>query len=78
MRLLVLLPLVAFAALLVPLGHFSASDAECPAQGAASNASGLILQQSEGERRVRRPRPASGASMAAPSMIIKVDGRRGG
>jgi len=79
MRLLVLLPLVAFAALLVPWGHFTASDAECPAQAAAaSNRSGLILQQSEGERRVRRPRAGSGAPMAAPSMIIKVDGRNGG
>jgi quercetin dioxygenase-like cupin family protein len=79
MRLLALLPLVAFAALLVPLGHFTASDAECPAQAAAaSNATGLILQQSEGERRVRRPRLGSGTTMAAPSMIIKVDGRNGG
>ena len=79
MRLLILLPLVAFAALLVPLGHFTASDAESPAQGtAASNASGLILQQFEGERRVRRPRPERGTTMAAPSMIIKVDGRNGG
>jgi mannose-6-phosphate isomerase-like protein (cupin superfamily) len=78
MRLLVFLPLIAFTALLVPLGHFTASDAVCPGQGAAaSNASGLILQQSEGERRVRRPRPGGGATMAAPSMIIKVDGRNG-
>ena len=52
MRLLVLLSLVAFASLLVPLGLFTASDAECPAQGAAAaNAPGLILQQSEGDRK---------------------------
>jgi hypothetical protein len=79
MRLVVILPLIGCAALLVPLGHFTTSDAEYPTErAAASNASGLILQQSEGERRVRRPRPSSGAPMAAPSMIIKVDGRKGG
>lgn len=79
MRLLVILSLIGCAALLVPLGHSSTSDAEYPTQRAAAfNASGLILQQSEGERRVRRPRPGSGAPMAATSMIIKVDGRNGG
>jgi quercetin dioxygenase-like cupin family protein len=79
MRLLVLLSLVAFASLLVPFGLFTACDAECPAQGAAaSNAPGLILQQPEGDRRVRRPRPGSGARMATSSMIIKVDERNGG
>lgn len=79
MRLLILLPLLGFGALLIPAGYFVASDAGNGPQGAAASTSnGLILQQSEGERRVRRPRPGSGAAMAAPSMIIKVDGRNGG
>jgi hypothetical protein len=79
MRLLVLLSLAVFVALLVPFGLFTASDAECPAQGAAaSNALGLILQQPEGDRRVRRPWPGSVARMATSSMIIKVDERNGG
>lgn len=78
MRLLVILALIGCSALLVPLGHCTTSEAEYPAQqAAASNGSGLILQQSEGERRVRRPRPDSGATIAARSMIIKVDGRNG-
>ena len=79
MRLLALLSLVASASLLAPFGVFTASDAECPAQGAAAaNAPGLILQQSEGDRRVRRPWPGSVARMATSSMIIKVDERNGG
>ena len=79
MRLLVLLSLVASASLLAPFGVFTASDAECPAQGAAAaNAPGLILQQSEGDRRVRRPWPGSVACMPTSSMIIKVDERNGG
>ena len=79
MRLLVLLSLVAFSSLLAPFGVFTASDAECPAQtAAASKAFGLILQRPEGERRVRRPRPGSSATMSAPSLIIKVDGRNRG
>ena len=79
MRLLVLLLLVGFASLLVPFELFTASDAECPAQGAAaSNAPGLILQQPEGDRRVRRPWPGSVARKPTASMIIKVDERNGG
>ena len=79
MRLLVILALIGCAALLAPLDNFTTSEAEYSARSAAaSNGSGLILQQSEGERRLRRPRPGSGVSMAAPSMIIKVDGRNGG
>src|ERR1051325_2320939 len=79
MRLLVLLSLMAFASLLAPFELFTASDAECPAQGAAAaNAPGLILQQSEGDRRVRRPRPENVARMSTSSMIIKVDERNGG
>jgi hypothetical protein len=37
MRLLVLLSLAVFVALLVPFGLFTASDAECPAQGTAAS-----------------------------------------
>ena len=79
MRLLVLLSLAAFVALQVPFGLLTASDAECPAQeAAASNARGLILQQPDGDRRVRRPWPGSVARMPTASMIIKVDERNGG
>jgi quercetin dioxygenase-like cupin family protein len=38
---------------------------------------GLILQASEGERRVRRPRPGGTPGLTAP-FILKVDGRNGG
>lgn len=38
---------------------------------------GLILQASEGERRVRRPRPGSTGTLTAP-FILKVDRRNGG
>lgn len=80
MRLLVILAQLGFAASLVfypPFPRFE--GAGHPTQLAAtSTGTGLILQQSEGERRVRRPRPGSGAPMAAPSMFIKVDGRNGG
>jgi len=61
------------------LGLLTASDAECPAQeAAASDARGLILQQPDGDRRVRRPWPGSVARMSPASMIIKVDERNGG
>jgi mannose-6-phosphate isomerase-like protein (cupin superfamily) len=48
------------------------------AWGGVVGREGLILQPSEGERRVRRPRRGSGAAMSASAMIIKVDGRNGG
>ena len=38
----------------------------------ARPAEGLILQAGEGERRVRRPRPGSTATLTAP-FILKVD-----
>jgi quercetin dioxygenase-like cupin family protein len=38
---------------------------------------GLILQASEGERRVRRPRPGAPSTLRAP-FILKVDRRNGG
>lgn len=78
MRSLVMVPVLGFA-LILSFGQFSASDAGNPDQAAAAlNAKGLILQLSDGERRVRRPRLGSTAAMAAPAMIIKVDGRNGG
>jgi quercetin dioxygenase-like cupin family protein len=80
MRLLIVLLLFSVAAILV--SHrpaVLAKGAEHASEAvAASLKAGLILQQSEGECRVRRPRPDSRASMAAPSMIIKVDPRNGG
>ena len=79
MRLLIVLSLVGLAAILIfhrpsvlAAGAQHASEAV-----AASLKTGLILKQSEGERRVRRPRPNGGAAMAAPSMIIKVDPQNG-
>ncbi len=79
MRPLVIVPLLALASSLLLSPQFAASDRQQPMQGAAAaTPTGLILDQSEGERRVRRPRPGSGAAMAAPAMIIKVDGRNGG
>src|SRR5438876_4824317 len=44
----------------------------------SETARGVILQQSEGERRTRRTRPTSGIPLAAPGMIIKVDRHNGG
>jgi quercetin dioxygenase-like cupin family protein len=79
MRFLIILLLLGIVTILVAAKNLSASEETYPTQMAvASSAKGLILQLSEGERRVRRPRPSSGAAMAAPGMIIKVDGRNGG
>ena len=39
---------------------------------------GLILQPSEGERRVRRPRPGAPATQLTTPFILKVDRRNGG
>ena len=47
------------------------------ARSARSAPTGLVLQESEGERRVRRPRPTPGRS-ALGSFIIKVDEKNGG
>jgi mannose-6-phosphate isomerase-like protein (cupin superfamily) len=47
------------------------------AQGSREG-SGLILHETEGERRVRRPRPAATGRVAASTMVIKVDQRNGG
>ncbi len=79
MRFLIILPLVGIAAVLVASQNLTASDNRYSNQAAVSSTTkGLMLQQSEGERRVRRPRPGSGTAMAAPAMIIKVDGHNGG
>lgn len=80
MRLLIILALLAFAALLLPYEMFGVSDgAEQPTQVAVtSTGTGLILGQAEGEHRVRRPSPGGVGRMSTSSMIIKVDGRNGG
>jgi quercetin dioxygenase-like cupin family protein len=44
----------------------------------AVTAEALILARDEGERRLRRPRPDGAGSLAAPSLIIKVDREHGG
>lgn len=44
---------------------------------AASPATGLVLSESEGERRMRRPRPGGQRDTGTP-VIIKVDGTNGG
>ena len=54
------------------------SNQTAPPVQAIANGTGLILQQNEGERRVRRPRPTNAGKLAAAEMIIKVDQRNGG
>ena len=80
MRLLMTLALSALVAALVC--HRSLSEpndkGHSPEKAVAPAGTGLILDQSEGEHRVRRPRPGSNAPMAASGMIIKVDERNGG
>lgn len=51
-------------------------DESSAARSTPAVAEGLILQASEGERRVRRPPPSTVATLAAP-FIIKVDRRNG-
>jgi mannose-6-phosphate isomerase-like protein (cupin superfamily) len=79
MRLFIVLSVASLAAILISRRPSVLADgAEHASETVpASLKAGLILQQSEGERRVRRPRPDSRASMAAPSMIIKVDPQNG-
>jgi mannose-6-phosphate isomerase-like protein (cupin superfamily) len=78
MRLYVDLRLVACAAILcatVLVANSSAraqSDEQAETNPSTASSAGLILQESEGELRVRRPRGNSGAD-GAPSFIIKVD-----
>jgi mannose-6-phosphate isomerase-like protein (cupin superfamily) len=52
------------------------SDEQARANPATSSSAGLVLQESEGELRVRRPRGNNGAE-GAPSFIIKVDRQYG-
>jgi mannose-6-phosphate isomerase-like protein (cupin superfamily) len=52
------------------------ADSSARAQSHEQAGAGLILQESEGEVRVRRPRGNSGAE-GAPSFIIKVDRQYG-
>lgn len=47
-----------------------------PGAEGMSRGDGLILQATEGERRVRRPRPGSPTAQTSP-FILKVDGRNG-
>lgn len=51
-------------------------SAERAAKSTGSPPTGLIFQESEGERRMRRPRPARPGALGA--FIIKVDERNGG
>ena len=73
---------LAFAALVsavVMVGDSSAlaqSQQQALANPSTSSSAGLILQESEGELRVRRPRGNSG-SEGAPTFIIKVDRKYG-
>lgn len=53
------------------------ADVSLPTAGTAAPAAALILAESEGERRVRRPRTEGPAGLSAP-LIIKVDGTNGG
>jgi mannose-6-phosphate isomerase-like protein (cupin superfamily) len=82
MRLCVNTRLVACAAVVcvvVLLGNSSAraqSDQQVQAEPPAAPSAGLILQEYEGEVRMRRPRGNTGAE-GAPSFIIKVDRQYG-
>ncbi len=59
--------LVLLAGVLACQTHLENSDVSAVA------AEGLILARDEGDRRVRRPRPEGAGSLAAASLIIKVD-----
>jgi mannose-6-phosphate isomerase-like protein (cupin superfamily) len=65
------------SALLAVCSPVRAPAGERPAAAArVTPGRGLILQASEGERRIRRPRPAGAANLRDP-FIIKVDRRNG-
>jgi quercetin dioxygenase-like cupin family protein len=80
MHLPAVLPLAALCAATLLAG---CSPNRTPPAAAASTtdtvprSEGLILAASEGERRVRRPRPGATAGLTAP-FILKVDERNGG
>ena len=63
-------PIFVFAS--VPHGHPG------PSAQTSSAVSGLILQASEGEHRVRRPRPIGAGQVATSRLTIKVDKSNGG
>lgn len=67
------LPLVALAG----LTQFSGCSPSGRTEQPVASPPGLVLQASEGERRVRRPRPGPPSTLTAP-FIIKVDRRNGG
>lgn len=68
---------VVCAAVLIADSSARAQSHEQPrANPYTSSSAGLVLQESEGELRVRRPRGNSGAE-GAPSFIIKVDRQYG-
>jgi mannose-6-phosphate isomerase-like protein (cupin superfamily) len=62
--------------LIADSGARAQSDEQARTTPPTSSSSGLILQESEGELRVRRPRGNNGAD-GAPSFIIKVDRKYG-
>ena len=73
------LTFAAIVSALVLVGDSSAlAQTQEPARAnpSTSSTAGLILQESEGELRVRRPRGNSG-SEGAPTFIIKVDRKYG-
>ena len=57
--------------------YFPGSPAHTTRDLSDSSSAGLILQASEGERRVRRSPPSNVTALAAP-FIIKVDRKNGG
>jgi mannose-6-phosphate isomerase-like protein (cupin superfamily) len=73
-------PLVMLTVAALPiLGAISnRSDRTAHSPQDAPTAAGLILQKSEGEHRVRRPRPTNAGQVAAAALTIKVDQRNGG
>ena len=69
--------IAAVVATLTAAVSLSASRTAGLAQGSRETP-GLILQKTEGERRIRRPRPEAAGKVAASTMLIKVDQRNGG
>ena len=75
-RLVVCAAVVSFTVLLADSSARAQSHEPARTSPPTSSSAGLVLQESEGELRVRRPRGNSGAE-GAPSFIIKVDRKYG-
>lgn len=70
-------PSIAALGSLALLSGCSSPKPDHPSASAVSASTGLILPESEGERRIRRPPPSGVATLRSP-YVIKVDGKNGG